>query len=65
MRELEPPAEARLLDVEIGARERQLLIERRPFLIRAAQRVAEDLGELFDGRVGARRDRCGSARRSR
>ena len=51
----QPLAEARLLDVEIRAREGQLLIERRPFRVRAAQRVAEHFSKLLDRFVGARR----------
>ena len=46
-------AEARFFDVEIGGRKRQFLIERRPFAVGAAQGVAEHLGELLDGAVGA------------
>ena len=53
--ELQPPAEPRLLDVEIGAREGKLLIERRPLLVGSPQRVAEHFGELLDRRVGSRR----------
>jgi hypothetical protein len=51
----EPRAEAGLLDIEVGAGERQFLIERRPLRVGAAQRVAEHLGQLLDGGVGAGR----------
>ena len=54
-REREPAAEAGLLDVEVGLRKRELLIERRPFLLRSPQRVAKHLRQLLDGGVGSRR----------
>ena len=52
-------AEPGFFDVEVGRGEGQLLIERRPFALRAAQRVAEHLGQLLDGAVGPGRDRSG------
>ena len=46
-------AEARLFHVQVGAREREFLVQRRPFRVGAAQGVPKDLGELLDGFVRA------------
>ena len=51
-RDHQASAEARLLDVEIGAHERQLGAERRPLVLGLPQRVAEHLGELLHGAIG-------------
>ena len=51
--DLQPVPEPGLLDFEVGAGEVHLVLEQRPFALRSAQRVAEDVGELLDRPVGA------------
>ena len=48
----QPVAETRALDLEIGGRHLELVGERDELLLRAAEDVAEDVGEPLDARLG-------------
>ena len=47
----QPRAEARALDVKVGAHELDFIVEQRPFAFGAPQGVAEHVGQLLDRAV--------------
>ena len=61
---LEPLAEPSPLDLEVRAHEIQLVVEHRPLAFGAAQRVAEDVGQLLNRAVRDGRVAMDQARRS-